>query len=85
MANNSPEIDPVRLNEAIQMLNTYINDNCIKPLISTLEALEKDPANQSLLAQVSDALNSLGVMKGAVVNYAPYVWIMLSEDPFAGK
>ena len=85
MENSTPNIDPVKIDDAIQMLNEYIKDNSIKPLLSLLEALKKDPDNKSLLAQVSAALNGLGVMKGAVLNYAPYVWIMLSEDPFEGK
>ena len=85
MENSTQNIDPVKIDDAIQMLNEYIKDSSIKPLIYLLEALRKDPGNKSLLAQVSDALKSLGVMKGAVLNYAPYVWIMLSEDPFDGK
>ena len=82
MLNTTQNIDPVQIHGSIQMLNEYVKDDSIKPLISVLEALKKDPDNKSLLAQVSDALNDLGVMKGAVLNYAPYVWMMLSEDPF---
>ena len=85
MENSTQNIDPVKIDDAIQMLNEYIKENSIKPLISSLEALKKDPDNKSLLAQVSDAFKNLGVMKGAVLTYAPYVWIMLSEDPFEGK
>ena len=85
MENSTQNIDPVKIDDAIQMLNEYIKDNSIKPLISLLEALKKDPDNKSLLAQVSDALKDLGVMKGAVLTYAPYVWLMLSEDPFEDK
>ena len=82
MVNITQNIDLVKIDDAIQMLNEYIKGNSIKPLISILEALKKDPDNKSLLVQVSDALKDLGVMKGAVLTYAPYVWIMLSEDPF---
>ena len=82
MVNITRNIDLVKIDDAIQMLNEYIKGNSIKPLISILEALKKDPDNKSLLVQVSDALKDLGVMKGAVLTYAPYVWIMLSEDPF---
>ena len=85
MENSTQNIDPVKIDDAIQMLNEYIKDNSIKPLISLLEALKKDPDNKSLLAKVSDALKDLGVMKGAVLTYAPYVWLMLSEDPFEDK
>ena len=82
MENSTQNIDPVKIDDAIQMLNEYIKDNSIKPLISLLEALKKDPDNKSLLAKISDAFKDLGVMKGAVLTYAPYVWLMLSEDPF---
>ena len=85
MENSTQNIDPVKIDDAIQMLNEYIKENSIQPLISSLEALKKDPDNKSLLAQVSDAFKNLGVMKGAVLTYAPYVWIMLSEDPFEDK
>lgn len=82
MFNSTQNIDPVKIDDSIRMLNEYVKEDCIKPLISILELLKKDPDNKSLLAQVSDALKGLGVMKGAVLTYAPYVWIMLSEDPF---
>ncbi|MEO6147295.1 MAG: hypothetical protein ABIT70_09625 [Sulfuriferula sp.] len=82
MENSTQNIDPVKIDDAIQMLNEYIKESSIKPLVSLLEALRKDPDNKSLLVQVSDALKDLGVMKGAVLTYAPYVWIMLCEDPF---
>ena len=82
MVNNVQKIDSVKIDDAIKMLNEYIKESSIKPLISKLEALKKDPDNKLLLAQVSDALKDLGVMRGAVLTYAPYVWTMLSEDPF---
>ena len=82
MLNTTQNIDPVKIHDSIQMLNEYVKDDSIKPLISVLEALQEDPCNELLLAKVSDALNDLGVMKGAVLTYAPYVWMMLSEDPF---
>ena len=81
---NMPEniVDPVKIDGSIQMLNEYVKDESVLPLISALEALQEDPGNKSLLAKVSAALNELGVLKGAVLTYAPYVWLMLAEDPF---
>ena len=83
MENSTQNIDPIKIDESIQMLNENIKEDWIKPFLSLLEALKKDPDNKSLLAQVSAALKDLGVMRGAVLTYAPYVWLMLSEDPFA--
>lgn len=82
MENSTSDIDPVKINDAIRMLKEYVHENSIEPLISLLEALSKDPENESLLAKVSGEFNSLDVVQGAVLTYAPYVWIMLSEDPF---
>ena len=62
MVNTTQNIDIVKIDDAIQMLNKYIKESSIKPLISILEALKKDPDNKLLLAQVSDALKDLGVM-----------------------
>ena len=85
MLNMNQNINPAQVEESIQMLNKYIKEDSIKPLISLLETLKKDPDNKALLPQVSAELNNIGVLKGAVLTYAPYVWIMLSEDPFEGK
>jgi len=81
---NLPEnlVDPMKIQGSIEMLNEYVKDESISPLISALEALKEDPGSESLLAKVSEALNGLGVLKGAVLTYAPYVWLMLAEDPF---
>ncbi len=82
MVKITQNIDTVKIDDSIQMLNKYIKETSIMPLISILEELKQEPNNKLLLAQVSDALKDLGVMKGAVLTYAPYVWTMLSEDPF---
>ena len=82
MFNMEQTIDPMKIHDSIEALNKFITDNSITQLISALEDLEKEPGNASLLAKVSAALNDIGVMKGAVLTYAPYVWLMLSEDPF---
>jgi hypothetical protein len=85
MENLTQKIDPEKIDESIRMLNEYLKKNSIDPLLLALEALKNDPDNKLLLTQVSGALKEVGVLKGAVLTYAPYVWTMLSEDPFDGK
>ena len=78
-------VNPVRVNDvnqAIQMLNQYLGKEEIKPLLNALEALKKDPENESYFDQLAKAFDDLGPQQGAVLTYAPYVGILLSDDPF---
>ena len=75
-------IDSERVDEAIQSLNKYVKDTSIEPLLSVLEALKKDPSNESLLAQLIETFNELGIIQGAVLTYAPYVAILVSDNLF---
>lgn len=69
------------LESSIQMLETYVDTDEIKPLLDALRELKKAPENQAKLAQVATAFNGLP-NQGPVLTYAPYVNIMLSDDPF---
>jgi len=75
-------IDPVKLDTSIELLKQYVKDSSIEPLISALEALKKDPDNESLFGELSDAFAALGIVQGAVLTYAPYVSSLLSNDLF---
>ena len=79
------EIHAMRIDESIRMLNTYVKESSIKPVITLLEALKQDPSNESLLVQLSETLDTLGVTQGAVLTYAPYVSILLSDDLFGSE
>ena len=68
---------------ALQMLNTYLDNQEIKPLLSALEILKTDTQNEDYQLQVIDAFDNLGFMQGAVLTYAPYLNIFVSDDPFA--
>ncbi len=77
--------NPVRVADieiAIQMLNRHLDDAEIKPLLTALEALKEDPENESCFDQLVKAFDDLGPRQGAVLTYAPYVSILLSDDPF---
>ena len=68
---------------ALQMLNTYLDKQEIKPLLSALETLKTNTQNEDFQIQVIDAFDNLGSMQGAVLTYAPYLNIFVSDDPFA--
>ena len=70
------------LENAINMLETYVNNAEVQPLISALESLKQVPHDRSRLVQVATVFNELGASQGAVLTYAPYISIMLSDDPF---
>ena len=78
-------VKPVRVADvdtAIQMLERYLDTEEIKPLLNALEALKEDPENESHFDQLIKAFDDLGSRQGAVLTYAPYVSILLSDDPF---
>ncbi len=67
---------------AIEMLKRHLDAEEIKPLLAALEALKEDPENESCFDQLVKAFDDLGPRQGAVLTYAPYVSILLSDDPF---
>jgi hypothetical protein len=79
------KVKPVRVDDvdqAITMLNQYLGTEEIKPLLTALEALKEDPENESYFDQLARAFDNLGPQQGAVLTYAPYVGILLSDDTF---
>ena len=76
---------PVRvadIDASIQMLEQHLDAEEIKPVLSALEALKAAPENESSFSQLVKAFDDLGPRQGAVLTYAPYVGILLSDDPF---
>ena len=82
MKNMSGNVDVARIEEAIHMLNTYVEDASVEPFVSILEALKQDPDNESLLGQLYDEFKNLGISKGAVLTYAPAIYDLIVRDPF---
>jgi hypothetical protein len=64
------------------MLERYLDVEEIKPLLTALEALKAEPGNESYFDQLVKAFEGLGSQQGAVLTYAPYVSILLSDNPF---
>ncbi len=74
-------LDPSRIEEAVQMLRTYLNNEDIAPFMAALEKLGSDPKNEALQIEVLHAFQDLGPTQGAVLTYAPYVGILMSDGP----
>ncbi|MBD3671617.1 MAG: hypothetical protein HUJ29_12680 [Gammaproteobacteria bacterium] len=72
-------VNPERLQGDIVMLNTYLDDNEIQPLLHAIEALIAQPDEEAALQRVADAYNDLGPYQGAVLTYAPYLKVILSR------
>ncbi len=70
------------IDAAIQALNSYAKEDNLKPLISILEALKKDPHNQSLSVKLTDTWRNLGVYQGTVLTYVPYFYTWIPDDIF---
>ena len=70
------------LDNAINMLQTYVDKEEIQPLVTALESLKQNPQDHEKLVDVATVFNELGSNQGAVLTYAPYIAIMLSDDPF---
>jgi hypothetical protein len=83
LTKNREHIKPERIDETIQLLKANLDLEDIQPLVSALEALREDTNNESHLVQVLHAFNELGAYQGAVLTYAPYVSILLYDDPFS--
>ena len=73
------------IENAINMLETYVNNKEIQPLINALKSLKQAPEDHSKLVEVATVFNELGSSQGAVLTYAPYISILLSDDPFGSK
>lgn len=78
--NVKKDIDVSEIDLTIEMLETYLGDEDLSPLVSALEALKADPTNEENLVQVADAFELLGPRQGAILTYAPYVGILLTDE-----
>jgi len=71
-----------KIEESIDSLTTYVKEGGVDAVIAVLKAIKANPEDLTLLDQLSDSMTPLGVWKGAVLNYAPYVAILMSRDLF---
>ena len=82
MHNAKDNLDFTRIDNAIQKLNEYANEDSIKPLIAILEALREDIHNEALLEQLTHTWRNLGVYQGTVLTYVPYFYTLIPDDIF---
>lgn len=82
MTNVFNDIDPTRVKRSIHLLKQNMNEGDIVPLLEILQQLAEDPTNGQLLIRFSEVFEGLGIMQGAALTYAPYLTIILSDDPF---
>lgn len=68
-----------RLAADIAMLKTYLNEDDIRPLLDSLEVLQAEPKSEIAFRKVLDVFDQLGITQGAVLTYAPYLKVVLSE------
>lgn len=83
-AAKSGMVDPDKLGSSIEMLKQYLEDDSLQPLLSALAALQAEPQSARRFGQVADEFNALGIQQGAVLTYAPYLSVMLYDDPLRG-
>lgn len=72
-------VNAERLASDITMLKNYLNEDDIRPLLDTLEVLKAKPESEAAFKTMLDAFNELGIIQGAVLTYAPYLKVLLSE------
>ncbi len=82
---NNKTINVEGVENSINMLEMYVNNDEIKPLVKALESLKQAPEDHTKLVEVATVFNELGSSQGAVLTYAPYITIMLSDDPFGSE
>ena len=72
--------NPDRLEEDIAGLKLCMDENEIKSLLDSLEALMAEPESKEAYEKMLAAFNELGFNQGAVLTYAPYVKVLVSES-----
>jgi len=75
-------VSGMRVAESIQTLKLYMDSSEITSLLSALEMLKTDPQNDAFFENMENAFDDLGIKQGAVLTYAPYLSVLLGDEPF---
>lgn len=83
LKNKGLSINVADVDIAIDSLNRFMDEKDISLLLTALKALKTEPQNETYQEKVVRVFNELGPLQGAVLTYAPYLNIFVSDDPFA--
>jgi len=83
MTETDHSVEASKIDESISMLEQYLDAEELAPLLSVLRELAKNPDDGALLTRLSDVVDNLGMLQGAVLTYAPIIAGFLSDDPFS--
>ena len=75
-------IDVAGIASSIEQLQERFGKDDVAPLVAVLEAMKRNPQDSALMDQLSEAFAGLGIMQGAVLTYAPYLAVILSDSSF---
>ncbi|MEA3640800.1 MAG: hypothetical protein VBE63_12765 [Lamprobacter sp.] len=64
------------------MLTQYLDAQALAPIIDIMHQLTATPEDGALLKRLFETLDGMGIWQGAVLTYAPYIAILMSEHQF---
>jgi hypothetical protein len=76
------DVNIAEVDTAIRMLETHLEPTQVETLITALQELRAAPEDYAKLVKLAQVFGELGGVQGAVLTYAPYVGLLLSDDPF---
>ena len=75
-------VSAASIDSSLRMLREHLDGDAPRGLFDALEALRAEPDNPARFTDLVNAFEDLGPRQGAVLTYAPYLGILLSDDPF---
>lgn len=82
MSESTDILEPRSIEEAILMLKTHLGEADIAALLELLEALARAPHDHQLVDELTRVFDSLGILQGAVLTYAPCLAVILPDRLF---
>ena len=73
-------IDVERVDDDMRMLRQHVDAEEVGPLLLALDALKAEPLSEANQLRVVETFNGLGFWQGAVLTYAPYIGVLISDN-----